>query len=69
MFVVVELQSNGDGTVGVITTNYENEQEAGAKYHQILAAGAVSNVYKHSAFILSDDGWTTKSECYKHEQE
>ena len=69
MFVVVEVQSNEDRTVGVITTNYENEQEAAAKYHQILASGALSDVYKHSAFVLSDDGWCMKSECYKHEQE
>lgn len=67
MFVVMELQSNSDGTVGVITTSYENEQEAASKYHQILASGAVSNVYKHCAFLMSDDGWTMKSECYRHE--
>lgn len=67
MFLVVEVQSNADGTVGNIVTTYDSEQEACAKYHQILASGAVSSVYKHSAFLLSDDGWAMKSECYKHE--
>ena len=67
MFVVIELQVNQDGTVGTVINDYENEQEAAAKYHQILSAGAVSNVYKHSAFMLNDDGWCMKSECYRHE--
>ena len=67
MYVVIELQSNSDGTIGNIVTSYDNEQEAAAKYHQILSAGAISNIYKHSAFMLNDDGWCMKSECYKHE--
>ena len=57
MFVVVEVQSNSDGTVGTIVNSYESEQEAASRYHQILASGAISQVYKHSAFILSDDGY------------
>lgn len=68
MFVVVEVQSNSDGTVGTLVNNYESEQEAASKYHQILASGAVSQIYKHCAFILSDDGYCTKSEGYRHEQ-
>ena len=68
MFVVVEVQSNADGTVGNIVNSYDNEQEAASRYHQILAAGAVSQVYKHCAFILSDDGYCMKSEGYRHEE-
>lgn len=69
MFIVIEIQSNQDGTVGNIINSYDNEQEAASHYHQILASGAISNVYKHSAFLLNDDGWCMKSECYKHENE
>ena len=67
MYIVIEVQSNRDGTVGNVVTTFDNEQEAAAKYHQILSVGATSQIYKHSAFLLNDDGWCMKSECYKHE--
>jgi len=69
MFIVLETQTHADGTVGVIPTAYTNENEAHSKYHAILSAAAVSSIPKHTAFMLTDDGYVLESRCFKHEQE
>lgn len=69
MFIVLEVQANIDGTAGTIITTYDdtNKPEAESKYHTILSAAAISNVYNHSAFMLTDEGRLVRSECYHHE--
>lgn len=69
MYIVVETQTNLDGTVGVIPVSYSNENEAQSRYHSILASAAISDVPKHTAFILTDDGMVKESKCFTHKQE
>lgn len=40
--------------------------KAEAKYHEVLAAAAVSELPSHSATILSSDGRLIATQCYKH---
>ena len=65
MFLVIELQKNGD-QLAHLDTVCNTSAEAESKYHQILAAAAISSVEVHSAVILGDNGFTYKSESYKH---
>lgn len=65
MFLVIELQKNGD-QLAHLETVCNTAEEAESKYHQILAAAAVSSVGVHSALIVDDDGFTYKSESYRH---
>lgn len=71
MFIVFEVQANKNETAGTLVTTFsETEKDAAeSKYHAILATAAISNVYKHSAFILTDNGRLLRSECYTHELE
>ena len=69
MFIILETQTYLDGNVGTLINPYINQNEAESKYHAILSAAAVSNVPRHTAFMLTDDGYVIKSECYKHEVE
>ena len=41
--------------------------KAESKYHQVLAAAAISEYAQHSATLLSSDGRLIASQCYKHE--
>lgn len=66
MFIVIEIQEN-NGAVGNIVSSHATQEAAEAKFHTILAAAAVSNVPKHSAVLLSDEGFPLRHECYKHE--
>ena len=40
--------------------------KAESKYHQILAAAAISETKKHSAIILSSEAFPIMNQCYKH---
>lgn len=64
MYIVIELQKNGDQVANIVTS-HSTRQEAEAKYHTILAAAAVSGVEVHSAVMLSDEGFPLRNECYK----
>lgn len=67
MYIILEVQTNADSTVGTLITSYENQNEAESKYHTVLASAAISTLPKHTAFMLTDDGYVIKSECYKHD--
>lgn len=67
MYIVMEIQTSDN--VATIVNSYDNRNTAEQKYHQILAAAAVSEVPKHGAVMLTDEGVRLKGECYIHEQE
>lgn len=65
MFIVIEIQVTDQ--VSTIVNSYTDRLEAESKYHQILTAAAVSDVPKHGAVLLNDEGQRINSECYIHE--
>lgn len=66
MYIVLELQTNTDGTVGSLITQHSTLNEAESKYHQVLFYAAVSTLPKHSAMIITDDGALLRAETYTH---
>ena len=68
MYIVTEIQINNDGTAGSLINNYEDLKQAQNKYYTILAAAAVSKVYKHAAFLFTEEGYIAH-ECFVHEDE
>ena len=74
-FLVVELQSNADGTRGSLKYQFTDPEKtpeerralAEQKYHQVLAAAAVSSCELHSAVLLDFSGRLLKREQYTHE--
>lgn len=65
MFIVIEIQVTDK--VATIVNSYSDRLEAESKYHQILTAAAISDVPKHGAVLLNDEGQRINSECYIHE--
>ena len=65
-YIVIELQTNEDGSVGNIVSTYDTMEQAESKYHTILAAAAVSQVPDHAATLLTSEGYTLDSKCYTH---
>ena len=63
MFIVVELQVN-NGEVSTILTQYTDERDAEAKFHQILQYASKSAVDIHSAVIMDETGMTLRQESY-----
>lgn len=69
MYIVIELQTNADGTVGNIVLAYSTREEAFQKYHLILAAAAVSGLPVHAAVILNNAGITIAAQAFRREPE
>lgn len=67
MYIVMEIQTSDK--IATIVNPYEDRNTAEQKYHQILSAAAVSEVPKHGAVMLTDEGVRLKGECYIHEEE
>ena len=65
-FLVIELQVNGDSTGNIVTT-HDTRNDAESKFHLVLSAAAVSNVEKHSAVLLTDEGTVLDTKCYRHD--
>lgn len=65
-YVVIELQDNGTQVANIVTS-FDSVYQAEQKYHQTLAAAAVSHIPCHSALMVNSEGGFIKSECFKHE--
>ena len=62
MYVVVEIQNNVVLPVHVLETRAQAE----STYHSILASAAISKVPVHTAVLMTNEGFTIASQCYKH---
>ena len=66
MYIVMEIQTNTDGTIGTLIDSYTERNEAESKYHTILASASISALPMHSACMFTNDGRMMKSEVYEH---
>lgn len=64
MYIVIELQTNTDGQVGNLVTAYEDRNQAESKFHQIMAAAAISELPVHSAIMVDEKGMVCKQDHY-----
>ena len=69
MFIVLEIQDDGNGTIGTIVNKKATRDEADSTYHTILAAASISNVPIHSAVMLTSDGGYVCHETHYHNAE
>jgi hypothetical protein len=68
LYVVIELQKNGDSIANIVTT-HETRNEADSKFFSVLSAAAISTVEKHACSLLTEDGICIRSEAYEHSTE
>ena len=69
MYLVIEIQTYQDGTVGNIVTQHGDFNEAQSKYHAVLSAAAVSQIPCHAAVIMSNEGVVYEDRFFKHGSE
>ena len=65
-YLVIELQTQADGTVSNIVTAYDNRNEAESAYHSILASAAVSALPCHAAMIVTNEAHVIAGSRYTH---
>ena len=68
MFVVIEIQKNGEDATP-ITTLFTSKEAAYSKYHTVLAQAATSTIEEHSAILISEEGSYMFHEKFTHEGE
>lgn len=68
-FIVVEIQTNTNGTIGTLVNDYTDRNLAEQQYHTVLAAAAVSTIPAHAAILVTDEGQMLARGCYHHAQE
>ena len=66
MYIVMEIQTNANGTVGTLVNAYENRDQAESSYHTILAAAALSSLPCHAAVLLTEQGGILANSFYEH---
>lgn len=66
MFILIELQKNGDQTALVPARTYTNKLEAESAYFTTLAAAAISTVEVHTVLLIDDHGNTVRRDFYEH---
>ena len=71
-FYIIEIQQYTNGEFGhIVHFAYDANPtkarlKAEAKYHEVLASAAISELPQHSATLLTSDGRAVMSQCYKH---
>lgn len=74
-FYIFEIQQYINGEFGhIVHFAYDVNPtkarlKAEAKYHQVLASAAISELPQHSASLLTSDGRCLMNQCYRHEIE
>ena len=66
MFIVIELQTNADGSVSNLVWAFSSKEQAFSKYHAILSAAAVSTLPVHAAVILDNKGLQIAAQAFEH---
>ena len=71
-YYIIEIQQYANGEYGHIV-HFAHDADptrarllAESKYHEILAAAAISQLPSHSASLLTTDGRLVMNQCYHH---
>jgi len=71
-YYIIEIQQYANGEYGhIVHFAYDADAEkarlkAESKYHEVLAAAAISKLQSHAATLLTADGRVIMNQCYKH---
>ena len=73
-YYVVEIQQYPNGEFGhIVHFAYDSDPNVArlkgeSKYHEVLAAAAISELPCHAAIMFSTEGFPIMHQCYKHAQ-
>ena len=66
MYIIQELQTNGNSTALVPAVTKTDRNEAESAFHQALAAAAVSAVEVHTVIFYDEHGNVIDKKFYEH---
>ena len=65
-YIVLEFQTQNDGTVAMLNYQFDTRNEAESKYHYILSYAAVTTLPCYSAMIVTNTGEVIASAYYTY---
>lgn len=68
-YLVMEIQTWDTGAIQTPTYAYDKQENAEAKYHDILSKAAVGTLPKHTAVLMTNEGYVLETKCYEHPTE
>lgn len=66
IYIITEIQTNTDGTLGILTFTATERYEAEAIYHEKLAFAARSELPCHAVTLCDNEGHQLNFDSYKH---
>ena len=69
MYIIIEIQTNADFTVGILTYTSDTWRGAQQIYHEKLAYAAMSTLPRYAVSLLDNSGRVLESRYYSNEQE
>lgn len=67
-YLILELQTNTDGTVGTLITQKDDLNQAQSTFYSILAAAALSQLPHHAAVLMTNEGIVLMFQDFCHEE-
>lgn len=69
MYIIYEIQTNADGTVGTLTYTAQTWLEAQSIYHAKLSAAAASEVPIHAVILMDASANPMEHQAYRHSEQ
>lgn len=63
-YIVIELQTNPNGTIGNLVWSFDDRAQAESKFHAVLSAAAISTLPVHAACLMDATGRLLDRGCY-----
>ena len=68
-YIVLEIQTNANGTVALLSYQFDSRNEAESKFHYVLSFAATAQIPCSAAVLLTNTGEVLDSKYYRHEVE
>ena len=68
-YLVIEIQTNAQGTTSYLVYTYTERSLADQKYYLVLSSAAVSQIPVHTVVLLTNTGDTLEKRMYTHTME
>lgn len=65
-FVLLELQVNANGELGILVSDYSVLNQAKSSFHTVMANAELSELPKHGAVLMDEEGNQILAECCFH---
>lgn len=69
MYIIIEIQTNADFTVGILTYTADTWRGAQQIYHEKLAYAAMSTLPRYAVSLLDNSGRVLESRYYTADPE